>query len=426
MKRKIFLVTLLLAFGCVSIYSYDITRKEKEQTYKSMELYADTLAIVQENYVESADAKDLIYGSLRGLMDSLDPYSSFMDPEEYRELLEETSGKFGGIGIEISLRKGVLTVVTPLEGTPAWKADLQPNDKIVKIDDQRTKDLSLNDAVDLLRGDPGSKVNVTILREKTNKIFDVDIKRAIISVKDIRRAGILEDSVAYVRIAEFRDDTARDLAKTLKGLKKDGMEGLILDLRSNPGGLLDSAVDVASLFIEPGKRVVYMLDRNNKKDEFFSKHIESKFADIPLVVLINDGSASGSEIVAGCIQDYKRGLILGIKSFGKASVQTVIPLTDGSALRLTTAKYYTPEGRLIHEKGISPDIKIDYKKLKLENDNKPSDEVFEKLDDFDGLDKRDQDEDEYDEDLDKDFYKKDYQILRALDLVRGLTLLGAK
>lgn len=419
MKRKIFFLSVLLAFGCFSIYSYDVTRKEKEQTYKDLELYADTLALVQKNYVESVEPKDLIYGSLRGLMDSLDPYSSFMDPEEYRELIEETSGKFGGIGIEISLRKGILTVVTPLEGTPAWKVKLQPNDKIVKIDSKLTKGMSLSEAVDLLRGDPGSKVNVTILREKENRIFDVDIKRAIISIKDIRHARLLDDDVAYVRIAEFRDDTAKDLAKALKNLDDEGMEGLILDLRSNPGGLLDSAVDVASLFVEPGAKVVYVLDRDGKKDEYFARRLEEKFKDIPMVVLVNDGSASGSEIVAGCIQDYKRGLVLGIKSFGKASVQTVIPLTDGSALRLTTAKYYTPSGRLIHEEGITPDIEVEDKKIELE---KPSqeDELFDKVE---GNDKPIESEEETSEE-DEDFYKKDYQIVRALDLVRGLILLG--
>lgn len=420
MKRKIFLLSLILAFGSFSIYSYDVTRKEKEQTYKDLELYADTLSLVQKNYVESVASKELIYGSLRGLMDSLDPYSSFMDPDEYKELIQETSGKFGGIGIEISLRKGVLTVVTPLEGTPAWKVKLQPNDKIVKIDDKLTKGMSLNEAVELLRGDPGSKVNVTILREKENRIFSVDIKRAIISIQDIRRALLLENDVAYVRIAEFRDDTAKDLAKALKKLDDEGMQGLILDLRSNPGGLLDSAVDVASLFIEPGDKVVYVLDRDGKKDEYFARRLEEKFNDIPMVVLVNDGSASGSEIVAGCIQDYKRGLVLGIKSFGKASVQTVIPLTDGSALRLTTAKYYTPNGRLIHEEGISPDIEVEYKKIELDGPSQ-EDELFDKVKENDNPSN---DDEEQDPDEDEDFYKKDYQIIRALDLVKGLILLG--
>lgn len=428
MKRKIFLLSTLLAFACASIYSYDLTRKEKEKTYKDMELFADVLAIVQEQYVESVDSKELIYGSLRGMMEALDPYSDFMDPEKHQELIEETAGKFGGIGVEISMREGVLTVVTPLEGTPAWEADLQPNDKIVKINGELTKGVSLEAAVGLLRGDPGTDVKVSILREKENKIFSVTIKRAIISLQDIKRYVILEDSVAYVRIAQFSDVTVKDLAKALKELKKQGMEGLIIDLRSNPGGLLDSAVDVASLFIDPGKKVVEIIDRDNKKDEFFSRRIEEKTNKIPMVILVNDGSASGSEIVAGCLQDYKRALILGVKTFGKGSVQTVIPLTDGAALKLTTAKYYTPVGRMIHEKGIEPDIVVENRKIKTEEPN-GEDELFEKYDDLDKKENgnlAENTEEETDDKDDDDFYKKDYQILRALDLVRGLIILGDK
>ena len=425
MIKKQISVIMFVVFSLVSAsaYSYELSRSEKEETYKELELFADTLGIVQSRYVEAVKPKDLVFGSLFGMLDSLDPYSSFMTPEDYKELLVETSGKFGGLGIEIALRGGVLTVVTPLEGTPAWDAKLQPNDKIVKIEDELTKDLTLNEAVKLLRGDPGTKVTITVLREKESKILDVTMTRAIISVKDIRKALILEDGIGYVRIAEFREDTPRDLQKELKKLKKKGLKGLILDLRSNPGGLLDSAVDVASLFIEPSKLVVYTLDRDGIREEYNSQMMGMHIVDIPLVVLVNDGSASGSEIVAGCIQDYKRGLILGLKTYGKASVQTVIPLVDGAALRLTTAKYYTPNGRLIHEKGVSPDIEVERRNIEDEDSSEDSD-VFEKVEELDKK-KKETSKRKIKKD-DKDFYKTDYQIIRALDLVRGLIILGNK
>ena len=421
MIKKVSIVLGVFVLIATQGFAYEIKREEKEQTYKELELFADTLAIVQSRYVESSDPKDLVFGALAGMLDSLDPYSSFMTPDDYKELLMETSGKFGGLGIEISLREGILTVVTPLEGTPAWKAELEPNDKIVKIEEELTKGLTLNEAVKLLRGDPGTDVTITVLREKEGKIFNKTITRAIISIKDIKKALILEDDIAYIRIVEFRENTQRDLRKALKRLKKEGMKGAILDLRSNPGGLLDSAVDVASLFIEPDKLVVYTLDRDAVKEEYKSRKRGVHFTKLPLVVLVNDGSASGSEIVAGCIQDYKRGLILGITTYGKASVQTVIPLVDGAALRLTTAKYYTPNGRLIHEKGIKPDIEVLRRKIEEEKPTK-EDEIFDKVSNLKEDDKKEDDKIEEQED-DKDFYKTDYQIVRALDLVRGIIIL---
>jgi len=434
MKKRI--IASLLAFLCLtsSAFAYEPTKEEKEATYKQLELFAEALSMIQKRHVEKKEPKDDIYGSLRGLLDSLDPYSSFMDPAEYKELLEETAGKFGGLGVEIAMRDKVLTVVSPVEGTPAWKAGLKPQDKIVKIEDKKTRDVELDDAVKLLRGDPGTKVKLTILREKENRIFSVTLTRAIIDVKDIRKAMILENEVGYVRIAEFRDNTARDLAKALGELSGKGMKGLIVDLRSNPGGLLDSAVDVASLFIPADKLVVYTLDRDGKKEDYLSTKQDKAQREIPMVVLVDDGSASGSEIVAGCMQDYKRAVILGVKSYGKASVQTVIPLSDGSALRLTTAKYYTPLGRLIHEKGIHPDIVVEPKLLDLDKPKK-EDEIFEKADRLEKgvaesvADKsadKDAENDLDDEKNDPSFYKRDAQLIRAVDLVRGMIVVGKK
>jgi carboxyl-terminal processing protease len=408
----------VIAGGCV--YAYDITREDKEKTYQELELFADSLALVQSKYVEDKPPRDLIYGALRGLLSSLDPYSQFMDPDEYKDLLVETSGKFGGLGIEISIKDSLLTIVSPLEGTPAWRAGLQPGDRIVKIGEDLTRDMTLTDAVAKLRGDPGTDVVITLLRESEGAVFDVTLTREVINVKDIRKAQILEDGIGYVRIAEFRQETAGDLHKALTRLENEGMKGLILDVRSNPGGLLDSAVEIAGMFVEPGALVVYTLDRDKQKIDYTAQRGGNHLLDIPMVVLVNGGSASGSEIVAGCLQDYRRALLLGTKTFGKASVQTVIPLTDGAALRLTTAKYYTPEGRLIHEEGIHPDITVDQRDL--ESKTTKEDEVFDRLEQKE----KESSADGTDPDDEKDFYKTDYQVLRALDLVKGLVIIGNK
>ena len=426
MKKRIrMLVTSLVSIGIIAggcVYAYDITREDKEKTYQELELFADSLALVQSKYVEDKPPRDLIYGALRGLLSSLDPYSQFMDPDEYKDLLVETSGKFGGLGIEISIKDSLLTIVSPLEGTPAWRSGLEPGDRIVKIGEDLTRDMTLTDAVSKLRGDPGTDVTITLLRESEGSVFDVTLTREVINVKDIRKAQILEEGIGYVRIAEFREKTAADLRKALNGLEKEGLRGLILDVRSNPGGLLDSAVEIAGMFVEPGALVVYTMDRDKQKVDYAASRGGEHLLDIPMVVLVNGGSASGSEIVAGCLQDYRRALILGTKTFGKASVQTVIPLTDGAALRLTTAKYYTPEGRLIHEEGIHPDIAVEQRDLEAKTTKE--EEVFGQLEQKEK--EKESSGEEADADSEKDFYKTDYQILRALDLVKGLVIIGSK
>ncbi len=375
----------------------------KDEIYKKLDLFGEALAVIQKKYVEELSPKDVIYGAISGLLLSLDSYSQFLDPEEYKELLVETEGKFGGLGIEITIKDGLLTIVSPIEDTPAWRAGLKPGDIIVKIDGKLTKGITLNEAVKKLRGKPGTKVTITVLREKDRKIENITVTRGVIKIKDIKRAIILEDEVGYIRLAEFRETTARDLDKALKKLKKQGMKALILDLRNNPGGLLHSAVDVASRFLKEGKLIVYTKPRSGEKIEYKSLPLGKKYLEIPMVVIINKGSASGSEIVAAALRENKRAIILGEKSFGKASVQTVIPLSDGSAIRLTTAKYYTPQGHSIHEKGITPDIIVAKEKIEKKED------IFEELK---------KDKKEFD-------YRKDYQIIRALDLIRGLLILSS-
>ncbi|MBU1905371.1 MAG: S41 family peptidase, partial [Candidatus Omnitrophica bacterium] len=343
MRKKLLMIsvvsTILLGFFVVTFAGMD--KKEKNELFKQVELFSDSLAIIQSDYVEEVTPKDLIYGALKGMLSALDPHSQFLDPQTYSELKLDTEGKFGGLGIEITIKDSLLTVVTPIEDTPAWKAGLKANDRIVKIDSELTRDITLTDAVKKLRGDPGTSVVLTILREAEKKLLEFKITRDIIKIRNVKEGRILENGIGYIRLVEFRENAVKEMNQALKQLTKEGMDALILDLRNNPGGLLDIAVKVAEKFLEKDKMIVYTKGRIPSQDlEFLSK--ESKpIVDIPMVVLINEGSASGSEIVAGCLQDYKRAIILGMKSFGKGSVQTVIPLRDGSALRLTTSKYFT-------------------------------------------------------------------------------------
>lgn len=351
-------VALTSALALTSAKGAGVERKQRDEWYRQVELFSDTVALIQSGYVDEVKPKDMIYGALQGMLSSLDPHSQFLDPEAYTDLRVETEGKFGGIGIEIAHKDGLLTVITPLADTPAWEAGIKAQDRIVRINGELTRDMTMSNAVKMMRGEPGSEVTITILRESEKKVFDVTIKRAIIVVQDIKDARILEDGIAYIRLTEFREQTAEDLKKKLKKLKDEGMDSLILDLRNNPGGLLESAVQVTEKFLPEGKMIVYTKGRQDSQQMEFKSQEAAPLVDIPMVVLINAGSASGSEILAGALKDYKRAVIVGEKSFGKGSVQTVIPLSDGSALKLTTSKYFTPLGNVIHEKGVEPDIVV--------------------------------------------------------------------
>lgn len=359
MRRNIFIVVLLIAilFIGLGIGFSDIKRKNNDQLYKQVELLSDTLAVIQKEYVEDTKTKDLIYGALKGMLASLDPHSQFMDPDTYNELKVDTEGKFGGLGIEITINKdGLLTVITPIEDTPAWKAGIKPRDHIVKINGTLTRDMTLTDAVKKMRGKRGEAVNITVLRDSKEKLLEFKIIREIIKIKDIKHVRILEDGIAYIRLAEFRENSLQELNSALSALSKQKMRALIIDLRNNPGGLLDVAVKITGRFIAPNKMIAYTKGRQKDQDLEFFSDAKNAILDLPLAILINEGSASGSEIVAGALQDYKRAIIIGTKSFGKGSVQTVIPLGDGSALRLTTSHYFTPSGKIIHGKGVVPDI----------------------------------------------------------------------
>jgi len=330
-----------------------------------LKVFAQALALIEEQYPEPKTTKDLVYGAIQGTLGTLDPHSSFMTPEEFRELQVETKGQFSGIGIEIALKDRVLTVVSPIEGTPAYQAGMQPGDQIVKINGTPTKNVTLMEAVKLIRGPKGSKVTLTINREGFQQPKDFVITREIIPIRSVK-ARILDDGIGYIRVTHFQDKTDNDLRAFLKNMKQRlvPFKGLILDLRNDPGGLLDQAVRVADEFLRSGL-IVYTEGRNrNQNMRFYARAgQEGKVANVPMVVLINEGSASASEIVAGALKDQKRALIVGTKSFGKGSVQTIIPLEDGSAMRLTTALYFTPSGVTINEKGVHPDVVVEDKPL---------------------------------------------------------------
>jgi carboxyl-terminal processing protease len=329
------------------------------QDYESLEAFSNILSIVKKNYVEDVETKNLVNGAINGMLNSLDPHSAYLTPDLYKDLQSDTQGRFGGLGIEITVKGGMLTVVSPIEDTPAHKAGIKPGDQIFKIEDEFTKDMSLVDAVKKMRGLKGTKINLTIRRENATDLIDVSLVRDIIRVQSVKSRS-LEPGYGYVRLAQFQERSDRDVQRALEKLAAEtsGLKGLVLDLRNNPGGLLNQAVRVSDLFLDSGM-IVYTDGRiESQKQKFFAQK-DGTWVDFPLVVLVNGGSASASEIVAGALQDHKRAVVLGTKSFGKGSVQTILPLDDSSALRLTTARYFTPKGRSIQATGIVPDILID-------------------------------------------------------------------
>ena len=357
---KAFLTAAVLAVLTLSLGGTSASKGvDRTATYEQLKLFTDVLAIIQNQYVDETEPREVIYGAVRGMLRALDPHSSFMDPESYREMQVETSGSFGGLGIEITIRDDQLTVVAPIEGTPAWRAGIQPGDRIVKIEGLVTKDMSLPDAVKRMRGPKGTKITVTVAREGIKDPIDVSLVREVIQVQSVK-AQELEPGIGYIRVRQFQERTAPDLVTAVEKFEKTGrLGGLIVDVRSNPGGLLSAAVEVSEEFLGDGKLIVYTEGRVRNQNMRFTAHAKRAITEVPLVVLVNQGSASASEIVAGAIQDHGRGVVIGQQTFGKGSVQTIIPLADGSGLRLTTARYFTPKGRSIHGKGITPDIVID-------------------------------------------------------------------
>jgi carboxyl-terminal processing protease len=329
------------------------------QDYESLEAFTNILSIVKKNYVEEVDTKNLVNGAINGMLNSLDPHSAYLTPELYKDLQMDTQGRFGGLGIEITVKGGMLTVVSPIEDTPAAKAGIKPGDQIFKIEEDFTKDMSLVDAVKKMRGLKGTKINISIKRDGVAELMNFTLVRDTIRVQSVR-SRTLEEGYGYVRLAQFQERSDRDVQKALEKIaaEKGGLKGLVLDLRNNPGGLLTQAVRVTDLFLDSGL-IVYTEGRMEAQKQKYFAQKEGTWMDFPIVVLVNGGSASASEIVAGALQDHKRAVVLGTKTFGKGSVQTILPLDDNSALRLTTARYFTPKGRSIQALGIVPDIVVE-------------------------------------------------------------------
>jgi len=368
-------------------------------TYEQLRLFTEVLSIVQNQYVDEVPPKDIIYSAIKGTLRGLDPHSSFLDPENYKDMQVETSGSFGGLGIEITLKDDILTVVSPIDGTPAYRAGLSTGDRIVKIDGLSTKDMQLSDAVKRMRGRPGTKVTISIVREGWTEAKDYEITREQIRVHSVRELD-LGNGVAYIKLRQFQEQTPNDLDQALNKAVKDGMKSLVLDLRNNPGGLLTAAVEVSEKFVDDGKLVVYTEGRVRNQNMRFTAHSKKQYPKVPMVILLNQGSASASEIVAGALQDWGRAMVVGTQSFGKGSVQTIIPLSDGSGLRLTTAKYFTPKGRSIQGKGITPDIIVEAPKEPPARERPlPSADPLEDL-------------------------KKDVQLQRALDVLKTMRVMG--
>ncbi len=355
-KRLLFVIILLLPVATLPFWDRESrVIAQTQDTYQNLETFTAILHMIQQNYVEDVESKEILEGAIKGMLNSLDPHSSYMDPDDFKDLQIETKGSFSGIGIEITMRDSILTVVSPIDDTPAFKQGLKAGDKILKIEGEPTKDMTLMDAVKRLRGPKGTDVTISIHREGWTDLKEVTITRdniPLISVKN----KTLEPGYGYVRIRSFQANTTKDFKKSMDELTKDGeLKGLVLDLRNNPGGLLDQAVRISDIFLDEGL-IVYTKARRKENNLSYSAHKNGTKYTFPIVILVNEGSASASEIVAGALQDHKRALVLGAQSFGKGSVQTIHPMANGAGLRLTTARYYTPKGRSIQATGITPDI----------------------------------------------------------------------
>ncbi len=378
-KLTVFLSAfLIISAGFFSVCESRSTARDKN-IYKEIKTFNEVLDLVQKNYVDKVEPSALVQGAINGMMKSLDPHSSFMTPELYKELEVETQGRFGGIGIEITILKDVLTVVSPIEDTPAFKAGVKPGDQIIKIDGKSTKDITIMEAVNKLRGPKDTKVTITIMREKLSQPKDIVLTRAVIQVKSVK-AKTFDDNIGYIRIASFHERTSSDLRKALGEVREKAkpMKGLVLDLRNDPGGLLTQAIEVSDMFLKSGSIVSTRGRTKSMETKATARDNGDQEVTVPMVVLVNEGTASAAEIVAGALQDNGRALVVGTQTFGKASVQTVIPLEDGSALKLTTARYYTPSGRSIQAEGIKPDIIVKPMKPVEESDEPPAERLREK------------------------------------------------
>ena len=444
--RNFLILTLGLVMGIsISIGHSVLAERDKPVANVSLPLddlrtFTEVMNKIKTDYVEPVEDKTLLQNAIRGMLSGLDPHSAYLDAESFKDLQVSTTGEFGGLGIEVSMEDGFVKVISPIDDTPAQQAGINAGDLIIRIDDVPVKGLTLGEAVNRMRGKPGSEIVLTVVREGEEKPLKFTLKRAVIKVNSIK-GRTLEPGFGYVRITQFQSNTGESLTQFINKLKQengDKLKGLILDLRNNPGGVLNASVDVADAFLEKGL-VVYTDGRVRDSHQKFSAKPVDIIKGAPLVVLINGGSASASEIVAGALQDHKRAIIMGSKSFGKGSVQTVVPMDDGAALKITTARYYTPSGRSIQAEGITPDIPLENVKISaadkpvmdalkeadlsghLQNGKKPEDATQKpgapKLTGKDAKDAKKEPE---------KLANTDYQLHEALNLLKGLAILRSK
>ncbi len=402
--------------------STSIASAASSETYRQLNLFGDVFERVRADYVEEVEDKELVESAIEGMLMSLDPHSSYLNPERFEEMQVQTKGEFGGLGIEVTMENRLVKVVSPIDDTPADRAGLKPGDLITHLDGKQVLGLTLSEAVELMRGPVGSDIVLTVRREGMEKPLVVTITRAIIKIRSVRSRA--EGDAAYVRISSFNEQTLGGVTKALETLKSElgaRMTGVILDLRNNPGGLLDQAVSVSDAFLDKGE-IVSTRGRRHDSTQRFNAKPGDLAEGLPVVVLINGGSASASEIVAGALQDHQRAIILGTKSFGKGSVQTIIPISGKGAIRLTTARYFTPSGRSIQARGIEPDIEVEQARIEpIENTRSRSEATLRNA--LSG----DPEPDDPDNGAERsDAAKDDYQLARALDLLRGLALFSGR
>ena len=413
-KLKIFLSCFILFFFTLHVSAKEDTNKD----YEYLKFLGDALEKIKSDYVEDVGNKELVESAIQGMLSSLDPHSSFLNADSLKDMKIQTKGEFGGLGIEVTMEEGFVKVITPLDDTPAYKAGVKAGDYITHLDGKSVVGLKLDEAVDKMRGPVGSKLKITIGRSNQQP-FDLTIKRAVIKISSVKSK--IEEDVGYLRITSFSEQTSKSTREAIRKIKKDNknLKGYVLDLRNNPGGLLDQAVSISDLFLEKGE-IVSTRGKDSVNPEIYKAKAGDIIEGLPLVVMINGGSASASEIVAGALQDHKRAIVLGTQSFGKGSVQTIIPVNPYGALRMTTARYFTPSGRSIQKKGIAPDIIVEEAKVEKINKRNGSRES-----DLKGA--LDNPNLESDKKKDEENSKKgndtnDFQLSRALDLVRGISL----
>jgi carboxyl-terminal processing protease len=411
--------------GAVALAVPAAAQQNNSETYRQLNLFGDVFERVRADYVEDVSDENLIEAAINGMLTSLDPHSSYLSPKNFRDMQVQTRGEFGGLGIEVTMENGYVKVVSPIDDTPAFRAGLKPNDLITHLDGEQVQGLTLSQAVEKMRGKVGSDLKLTIRREGRDA-FDVSVTRAVIKIRSVRSRMEGED-IGYVRITSFSEQTATGVERALKRFKetaKGKLKGIVLDLRNNPGGLLDQSVKVSDAFLNQGEIVSTRSRRADEGQRFNAK--PGDVADgMPIVVLLNGGSASASEIVAGALQDHRRGIVMGTRSFGKGSVQTIIPLSGHGAIRLTTARYYTPSGRSIQAKGIDPDIVVEQATLNKVTQPRRTREadLRGRLDNPNGAEPAKPDATEKPVAAEK---PQDYQLARAMDLLRGIALYGAR